>query len=151
MSKSLDQQYVTFYAILDDLPIRPEDGAGERASRVHQRAYALVEARYKDFPSRHDKTYDDVEVDVHQLCDDDTEVVERDGKMAWGVCFVAHRNLRREHLLPLRDLVVKAYEDAGAEHGMPVRFAGAQRFNVLRVTETMDVDFESESPSMEVA
>lgn len=149
MYKTLKEQFVTFYVILGELPMEPADDDWGRAHQVHSRAYGLVEARYKDFPGRRETEHDDFEIDVHELCADDTETIELDGKMAWGIGFVSSRNLTLEQLLPLRDLVTKAYEEAAAEQQMPVRFVGAQRHNVLEVYETMDVDFESESPAIE--
>lgn len=148
--KRFERQYITLYAVLGELRVdqAEDEDLQEKLFKTQKKAYASVNATWESIAGRIERDHE-MDVEVFELCENDVETVEREGFLCHGIGFFSRKNLPVSILKGMRECVERAYVKAGAEDGVQVRFSGASRMNVVEVTETSEIDFDSETPAID--
>ena len=132
MTRSVKQQYITFWFVLNEQPLLPDttdsehDAAYATLYPTWNKACALIELAQAQHPLyRFQELHGDSVLDFEnwEFCEQDPIVEAIDGKLAWPIAFYHTKALPRMLLETLRDLCVAGFASACAETGCTARLA----------------------------
>lgn len=137
--KSLTEQYVNFWFVINELPSSGEDT--EAAYKLFDAAHAELEQLYRTLPGHKQQLETNgfsYEVARYELCASDACAEDRGGFFAWPVCITAPRDLSNDLLIEFKTLAERLFAEQAKREGGSARLVSVDKYNVYRVTETVE-------------